>query len=362
MRPILYFFLLLTNLFCYANMASPIRRGTAASTPFSSRDIDILNEKIYLTIDKNFQNATYQITYTIRTDTSGKQIPLLFHAQDFGGNFSIWVDDTQVMLQDIPEEYLSVLDSPFEKFSDAFIGSDRGSTFIHWDEETGDYYRLNDLKYVEVDLSKGQHTIRVTYTATAWKDVSEWVSEYSFRYSLSPAQYWKSFGTLDITVDARAVGTAFNTNIGNPVTGQTNGIATWHLTKLPAEYWSVTFTPAISSTAKFLIAVDPFGLTLLVALVLVGLHLWAVWAYRRSHLQKRFSWVVIAGSIIIPFVVLVCYMLSYNFIDIVIGQAAGRYHGYTFLVIALYPLLLIVYWLGMWLTDRYWKRKSLSIK
>jgi hypothetical protein len=45
-------------------------------------------------------------------------------------------------------------------------------------------------------------------------------------------------------------------------------------------------------------------------------------------------------------------MISYELIDYSIGEEAGNYHGYTFLVIILYPLLLPIYWVIMWLADK----------
>ena len=78
-HPLTLLFLLLSQL-CLANMASPIWEGTLGSSAFSSRDIDILNEKIDLKVDSGFRSAFFRIEYVIRTDRSGTQIPLLFHA------------------------------------------------------------------------------------------------------------------------------------------------------------------------------------------------------------------------------------------------------------------------------------------
>jgi len=41
----------------------------------------------------------------------------------------------------------------------------------------------------------------------------------------------------------------------------------------------------------------------------------------------------------------------------VIGVDAGRYHGYTILTIFLYPVIMIVYLLIMWLLDFIIKKK-----
>ena len=61
---------------------------------------------------------------------------------------------------------------------------------------------------------------------------------------------------------------------------------------------------------------------------------------------------MIAGSLLIPLAILIFYIGAYDIIDDLIGEDAGRYHGYTFLAIALYPLILPVYFFVMWLVDK----------
>ena len=75
-----------------ANMASPVSGGSFYASAFSSKDIDILSEYIHIAIDKNFKSAKYIVEYTIQSDVSGNQIPLLFYAQDFEDSFFVWLD------------------------------------------------------------------------------------------------------------------------------------------------------------------------------------------------------------------------------------------------------------------------------
>jgi hypothetical protein len=337
-------------------MASPIWEGTFSSSAFSSRDIDILKEKIYLKIDKNFSTAFYRIEYFIRTDSNGRQIPLLFHAKDYKGDFKVWVDNQEVKLLDIPGEYKTTANSPFTNFSNSFRQPSRNgepeTVEIYWQKNAGIVYALNDLKYFETDLSKGEHVIRVEYTANVWTDKSDWVKEYSFRYSLSPAKHWKSFGSLEIILDASDFNSALTTNLGQPTNGRLDSISVWNFSKLPSDYFEMIYKPEISAFAKTLIAISPFGLTLIFALFIALLHLISIKKYRKSQPTRKYSWVVIVGSLIIPFFILISYMVSFGIIDSVIGDEAGRYHGYTFLVIGLYPLLMPVYWTIMWLADK----------
>jgi len=95
-----------------------------------------------------------------------------------------------------------------------------------------------------------------------------------------------------------------------------------------------------------------------IALLLIVLHFFGIKIYRKAQLTKKNSWVVIAGSIIIPLFILISYIISYGVIDSIIGEEAGRYHGYIFLVIVLYPVLLPIYWVLMWFVDKKIKERN----
>ncbi len=345
---------------CCANMASPIKAGTYSSSAFSSRDIDIIKEEINLQIAKDFKTAAYVIEYFIKTDTAGKQIPLLFYALDYQGDFNVWVDNQEVTLLQIPSEYTTTSNTPFSKFSNSVDSSVRQgeseTVAISWGKNSRLVYELRDLKYFELDLSKGEHTIRVEYTANVWTDISNWVKQFSFRYSLSPAKNWKSFGSLQILLNVSAYNSSVTTNLGSPNSGKLDSIAVWNFTKIPSEYFEIVSTPPISKFAKIMIAIGPTGITLIIALLFMSFHVIAIKEYRKREPIKGYSWVVIVGSVTIPFLILISFMFSFTLIDSAIGEAAGKYHGYPFLAVVLYPLVLPVYWLIMWWIDKKIKR------
>ncbi|MDJ1497835.1 hypothetical protein QNI19_33150 [Cytophagaceae bacterium DM2B3-1] len=342
-------------------MASPIQQGTLSVSPFSSRDVRILKEKINLTIGPNFQTAEYHIEYIIEVKSDGKQIPLLFHAQDYANNFTVRIDGITTTLLPIPEKYKTLSQTPFEKFSSSFSNpyeyENTDRTIIYWEKKSGSIYTLKDLHYFEATLTKGIHTISVDYIATPWIDGSNWVNNYSFRYSLSPAKYWKSFGSLEITLDARSIHLPLTTNLGQPSKGSLKTIAIWNFASLPAEYWFITYTPTPSKFAQLLIAIEPGALTLILTLIVFFLHILAIRFYRKHHPEKRFSWVMITGSLFIPFFILIMYEYFCDLIDYVIGEHAAKNHGYRFVTLFLYPLILLVYWPNMWQIDKYLKQR-----
>ncbi|MEO6831649.1 MAG: hypothetical protein ABI169_05585 [Chitinophagaceae bacterium] len=341
-------------------MSSPILRGTMTSAAFSSKDINILSETIQIKIDRDFKTAKFIVEYTIQSDVSGRQIPLLFYAKDYKDSFAVWVDNQRVVIQDIPAKYTQI-DSPFSGFSNSFeLNKQPDAAYevsISWTKNSSSVYQLNNLKYFETDIAKGIHKVRVAYTASVWTNNSGWIKEYSFRYSLTPAKFWKSFGTLNVNVEQEGSVRQLSTNIGLPIEQSFKAINTWTFNKLPAEYLALSYTPKNTKFTRTLIDIEPFGLALIAAVILFGLHLFLVLWYRRRHKNTKYSPVVILGSLIVPLLILLSYLYSYGLIDNVIGEDAGRHHGYTFLVIIFYPIILPIYWAIFWLIDRLQKRR-----
>ncbi|MFA7359595.1 MAG: hypothetical protein WC139_01025 [Candidatus Kapaibacterium sp.] len=356
MRNIIAVILFALSSISFANMASPYREGTKVASAFTSSDIDILQEKINVILNKEYSSAGYIIEYKIRTDKEGNQIPLLFYAADYKDDFKVWVDGREVTVQKIPDSYTA---GTFDGFSKSFYSNNNNNpeVAIRWKENSSTIYKLNDLKYFEVDLSKGEHTIRVEYTAAIWENRSNWIKEYGYRYSLSPAKHWKSFGTLEISVNANGFGEDIKTNLGQPAGGRLDSVAVWKFDKLPADVFDITYTPKISSFANILLALEPSGLATIVGLGLLIIHLFLMWRYRRNNPEKRFSWVMIVGSLIIPAIILFYYVYSFEIIDNAIGVHASRYHGYNFLVFLIYPVLMPVYLIIMWLLDVVMKKR-----
>lgn len=362
MRKILPIIFLLTVGMCFANMASPLREGTLTGSAFSSLDIDILKENINLIVNEDFQTGKFFIDYHIRSDSDGIQIPLLFIAKDYKSDFKVWVDGRETKLLDIPSDYTSwtkPLSDNIDKFSDSFNKSDneRGSetVTIYWNKSSGIVYDLNDLKYFETDLSKGEHLIRVEYTADAWVDRSGWVKEYSFRYSLSPAKNWRSFTNLEISINSSLVNSQVTSSLGDPAIGKISSIAEWNFSKLPADFFTVNYTPKIKGYAKSLIDIGPENLTLIFGILVTFILIFFIYNFRKRNPSKKISWIVITGSIFIPFLIILFYMFSFDIIDNAIGPESGNYHGYTFLAFFFYPLAVPIYSLMMWLIDKKFK-------
>jgi len=352
---------ILLSQLAWANMASPVEEGTLPASPFISQHVDILRETMRILPDARFETARFEIEYHLRAHRPGRQVPLLFYASEYREQFRIWVDGREIQLSEVPGAYDTLEGAPFADFDYLFApGSGQESVQVAINDSPLEGFSvvLADLKFFAADLSEGEHLIRVEYVANRWVDHSGWINQYSFRYALSPAKYWKSFGELEITLDASAFPGSITTNLGAPATGDLQSIAVWQFSSLPVQVLRINYQPAMPPIARTLLAISPLGLTIFAAILFLLLHLLAMRAFRRAHPENRFSGVMIVGSIAAPLLVLLVYVFSFSLIDLFIGPAASRNHGYTFLAVAFYPLLLLGYWTAMWLVDRTMARRE----
>lgn len=352
-------FILFANI-CLANMASPLRRGTINANALMSKDVSILQEQIKVRVVKEFTAAEFDIVYSIKTDEEGGQIPLLFLAKDYKADFKVWVDDRQVEIQNIPSYINKIKDSKFAKFENSFEYTETGYSFVKIDWIDYSLYKLEDFKYFETYLKKGEHKIRVSYTANVWIYNAKWLKEYSFRYALSPASYWKSFGKLSITIINESGIDSITTNLGTPIEGKFGRISNWTFNHLPVDIFEINYHPVIGNLASILIAIDPFILMIICAVLFLICHLWLIIRCRKKNVEKRVSWVVVLGSVIFSLLILLSYIASYLLIEKLLGKHVSSRLGYYVLILGFYPLVVFIYLLVMILVD--WLVKKQVVK
>ncbi|TXT28357.1 MAG: Uncharacterized protein FD136_2011 [Chitinophagaceae bacterium] len=343
-RGALFILLTIVSNICLANMASPMKEGSKNASSFSSSDISILHENILVNIDSNFKNAKYTVEYTIKTDVEGGQIPLLFLAKDIESDFTVWVDNKLVLIKDIPNYLIKPKEDLFNNFSQSFNELIDSIRFIkiRWKDNESSLYNLSDLKYFETYLQKGEHKIRVEYTAKAWVYHASWTKEYSFRYSLAPAKYWKSFGSLSITVIQNDQSYKISTNLGNPLEGKMGANNSWKFNSIPNDLFEINYIPTIGTFTKILIAIDPIGIMIICGILLFCVHIKLIIKSYKNKVVIPVKWLVIIGSFIVPYLMLHSYYITYNSIDYLIGSEASKRHGYTILMIFWYPIMVLI--------------------
>lgn len=362
MKKIILIILLISNSIARANMASPIIPGTLVASPFTSQYVDILGESIFIKLNQGFTTANYNIEYRISSKITGVQIPLLFYAIGYADNFKVYIDGKEIQVKDLPYDKKDIEGKIYADFKYFFIDTIRyEQDQILIEEAPGSNFQIQlaDLKYFETDITEGEHVIKIEYTASSWIDTSDWVNDYTFRYALSPAKYWNSFGTLTITLDATSFNGKINCNLPAPNNGALDSIATWNFNKLPVELIQIQYIPEIKPFAKALIKLNPERIALIIGFLLLVLHVILIIRYRNRNMNKRFSPVMIIGSFLVPLIYIILTITSYDFIDYVIGEEASGRHGYIFLFIFLYPVIMPLYLIVMWLTDRIYKRSNL---
>lgn len=334
-------------MYCHGNMSSPVGWGTHAATAFSSNKLDILNETIHILPDSEFKTARFIVEYTIRCDSGGKQIPLLFYAVDNKDSFSVRVNGKAIEVKPVPTEYIQPGNNELSAFKNPF-GIDSAqildnNVIINWGKHEQRSCRIKDLIFFEATPEKGVNTIRVEYIADVWEDRSDWIVEYSFRYSLSPAKYWRSFGRLLVVVHQQGLRKKLSISTGEYKDDYQLLTDTIVFDKLPGVYLNLKYVPQVNMFARVLCFIGPFGLSVIAALFLAWYNFRGIKKYRLKNTNKRINVSVVTGGLIIPLLVLGTYILAFTAIDVVIGEHASEHHGYYVFAVFLYPALMPVY-------------------
>lgn len=344
-----------------ANMASPFMPGTQAASALSSQQMEVLYERLSIVTDSAFQKAFVRAEYTIRALRPGRQVPLLFLALEYDTLFKVFLDGQEVPTRSIRDEQPT---SPgtWEGFSvnQATSGPDSlkpALLQVDWGDGFKPAYPYEFFRYFEADFSPGEHNVVAQYQAKVWRDMRGPVVVRSLRYALSPARFWKKFGGLEITLDARASGMPLHTNFGAPHQGRTDSIAIWKFQNIPVDVIQFTLIPPLTPSARFMHSVGADRIALAASITLLLLHIFFLYAYRRKNPTRRWSPVVWAGGLLIPGFVLLSGALAGAFLRGLLGPEAAPEQRYLFLLIVSYPIVTPFYLLlCLWL-DRFFKRR-----
>ncbi len=214
---------------------------------------------------------------------------------------------------------------------------------VNWDENESYSYRKNDLKYFRIFLSKPKYTIKVSYVGRAWVDRNDLLKKYQFQYSLYPAKFWSSFGTLDIKVVVENPSIPIHCNLGEADDIKENCYR-WHFNSLPADELELNFNPPLSGLQEAFTYNGPY----LFAGVFLLLCFWinVAWILKRTKTGKPTPYFssFILPSIIVPLIAYFIFDFSFPFLDYCLGEHASKYHGYYFLMIVIVPVIWVVYW------------------
>lgn len=363
--PLIILLSLLSSSLSFGNMAQPFVDGTWSSSPFLHEEVDILGEKIWIDFVEPLGPANFKIEYHIRARSTGIEIPFLFYASEYLEGFRIWIDGKEIQIERVPENYEELDGQVFAGFDYFFeVREIEGYKYREIElqdphmEKVSSRINIRELKFFQSDITEGEHLIKVEYQANPGSSMMDWVRVYNYKYALAPARYWRSFGGLEVWMDGRNFPAGnLSSSLGVPDSGSLDQQAYWKFENLPTDWLSIDFEPAISPLAKSLIQIGPEWIAGIFALVLLLLHAYGIRRYRQLVRGKRFSWVYIVGSLVLPFLMLLGYVISFEIIDWAIGPEASKMnHAYSFVFIFAYPIVLPIYAILLYFWDKHWKR------
>lgn len=335
------------NLYCFisfSNSASPYIEGTRTSTILSTKDLRILNEKIYIQPNTSFTKTNYEIEYLISSYSNLKSIPILFVALDYLGEFEVSLDGKKIGITPFNEdslknkEYCNRLFGSITTYDSLNMGVN--VKFGKFDSQN---YQLKDLKYYTINLSKGNHILKVSYRAKKSIDLSEKIKIHRFIYSLYPAIFWKSFGRLEVILDLTKCYKELKCNLGK-IRLNKNRKASWKFDKLPKENIILSYQSKPNYWASFFLKIGVTPIGLFFSIILMLFHLYIIRWFTRKNLSVLTFLSTYLGVLFVPFLFIWCFIYAEDIIDFSIGsEASGR--GSAYYLIFILPLIYIAYFI-----------------
>lgn len=289
-----FVFIILLQISAKANMASPQLELLSGVSTISSRQVDILHEDLKITLDPFFNNVFFNVHYRIRTDKAGKQIPLLFVAESYKSNFIVEVDGKPVEILRIPESFYE--SGRLMDYNPPKIEVKPDEIYVDW-PVFEKVYEKKDVQYFEVDLAQGEHSIAIRYEASAVSE--EFYGEYdivtnetSIKYLLSPAKLWKSFGGLNLTIDAtnffkENTDAFIYSDFGN--LSAKEPVKRWEFDSIPQDYFYVSYQPkSWSYNFKYFMAYyKPAFIIYGTGIILLLVIIYGIYRYKKKQKSQR---------------------------------------------------------------------------
>jgi hypothetical protein len=340
-------------------MGKPYTSATEHSVLFSSKKSKVVKESIRIKVfsngdseglEESFYSSKFTISYEIYSEQAIK-LPLLFI-----GLGSPWADTIHVNGKRVKETTANnKLDSMSIKDYDFIKPFDSNRVQISYAENESTIVDLNNLIYFEADLNQGSNIIQIVYTVNMGSNNYGFVRYHDIQYSLYPSQFWQSFGPIHIDLELPNFMTVSSSSIGNADSIQGNHHY-YNITKIPTEDLKLAIGPKISLLSSILLTLHPFGISLILSLILVFIHFKWIKKFRQKRL-KRFNWYLLIGNFLIPILYYLFFFLSFGLIHLTLGNNSLNRHGYVFLLIITLPAVWLFYSLIMWVVDRHWKDK-----
>lgn len=343
-------FLSLFYLSVQANMAKPWNEGSDHSVLFSSKGIDVLKEHIGIKIisdDGYF--ARFQIRYELNTPIA-QALPLLFIASDLFNEPTVTVNGQIIKITHLKKNTAKELEqmSFLEPYQDEYVR-------VHYEKNESIIVRVDDLAYFVGNLQKGTNIITVAYDSRLESNNFGFTTDLTFKYSLAPSKYWKSFGPIKIDLELPEKYQLKESSIGKP-DHQSGKNLSWLLQKVPASDLQISLKPVVPVVSAILLFLDPLGIAAIAFIILAYSHVKRVRKHR-VQLVPRYNWSLTTGNLAIPPLIYAIYFGAYDLIDWTLSDLSLGKHGYIMLMVFTLPVFWVIYALVMWLVDLHFKKK-----
>jgi hypothetical protein len=333
-----------------ANMAKPWNDGSEHSILFSSKGIDVIKEHIGIKIISNDDYlARFQIRYELNTPIA-QALPLLFIASDLFNEPIVTVNGKTIKITHLKKNTAKELEqmSFLEPYQDEYVR-------VHYEKNESILVRLDDLAYFVGDLQKGTNIITVAYDSRLESNNFGFTTDLTFKYSLAPSKYWKSFGPIKIDLELPEKYQFKECSIGSP-DHQNGKNLSWTLKQVPDTDLQISMKPVVPVISAILLFLDPLGIATIAFIILVYVHVNRIKKHRIQQVP-RYNWGLAIGNIVIPPLIYAIYFGAYDLIEWTLGDLSLGKHGYIFLMVFTLPVFWVIYDLIMWLVDLQFKKK-----
>lgn len=329
--------------FLHANMAQPYFAGALNASIYGNKNYSVSKEVIDIDIRKDsIENnliSVFKVHYTIQSP-GRSNIPLLFLALYRSDTHVIKVNGKTIYNKPLSTQNLK----QFPFISRLKTENNEADYTITYAENEGISVRLDDLIYFEAPLIEGENEVYVEYESNFGFQTYGFLKNYTLEYSLYPSQFWKSFGPIHVNLHLNGLAELTKSNLGKAKIE--NDIAKWTLQTADHDI-DIIINHKTNLIGKLLLFLHPFGIA---CLFLVGMALLHTRLYQRYQNYK--NWVAWLGIIFIPALFYTVFLLSFDLIEWVLGYHAK--HGYVFLYVITYPVLVLLYGLLFF----FWKQKK----
>lgn len=331
-----------------ANMQQPWIDGSSYSGMFIAEHADILHEDLFIDIEPGFEHAVFRIRYEIECSEDGHAIPFAFLAltgnnhwdEEFDDGFTVELNGKLLSTNVPPDSTEITLRDAFDKQIDSIFSE--GATSL----EIWQLLRPEDreLKFFSANLNRGKHVIEARYRAAAHIDLSEYVREYRFHYALGPARHWKSFGSLNLVVNAGPDAATLTSNLPDSLFKREGQVLSAQFDGIPLDVIELRFTPEVAGFTSFVLWLSPFGTALIFIAPFFWLHIHMMhrWFGLKTGRWKYYV-AFILGGLVVPFLFLAFLLLSDELTDYLIGAHAGGLHGTIYPIMFLWPFVFLIY-------------------